>query len=120
MAFAAMTRGRAHAVLVLADPMTFAHRTRLARLAATQRLPAMYGLRDHVDAGGLMSYWADARELWRNAAWYIDRILKGATPADLPIQQPTRYELVINMKTAEALGITLPQSIVVRATEVIR
>ena len=119
-AFAAMTRERAGAVLVLADPMIFFHRTRLADLAAKRHLPAIYGLRGHVDAGGLMSYWADQADLYRRVGSYVDRILKGAKPGDLPIEQPTRFELVINLKTAKAIGLTIQQSLLARADEVIR
>ena len=118
-AFAAMTRERSGAVLVLADPMTFFHRTRLAALAAKHRLPAMYGLREHTEVGGLMSYWADSADLYRRAAYFVDKILKGAKPADLPVEQPTKFELVINLKTARALGLTIPQSLLLRADEVI-
>jgi putative ABC transport system substrate-binding protein len=119
-AFAAMTRARAGAVLILADPMLFFLRTRLVDLAAKRRLPAMYGLRQYVDAGGLMSYWAHQADLYRRVGSYVDRILKGAKPGDLPIEQPTRFELVINLKTAKALGLTLPQSLLLRADEIIQ
>jgi ABC-type uncharacterized transport system substrate-binding protein len=119
-AFAAMTRERAGAVLVLADPMTFFHRTRLAELAAKRRLPAMYGVKGYIDAGGLMSYWAHQGDLYRRVGCYVDRLLKGAKPADLPIEQPTKFELVINLKTAKALGLTIPQSLLSRADEVIQ
>jgi putative ABC transport system substrate-binding protein len=120
-AFAAMTRERAGAALVLADPMMFFHRTRLADLAAKRRLPVMYGgTRQFVDAGGLMSYWAHEADLYRRVASYVDRILKGAKPADLAIEQPTRFELVINLKAAKALGLTIPPSLLGRADEVIQ
>ena len=119
-AFAAMAKERAGAVLVLADTMTFFHRTRLADLAAKRRLPAMYGVRGHIDAGGLMSYWAHQGDLYRRVASYVDRILKGAKPADLPVEQPTRFELVINLKAAKALGLTIPPSLLGRADEVIQ
>jgi len=118
-AFAAMGREGSGAVLVLADPMAVFHRSRLADLAARHRLPAMYGPREHTEAGGLMSYWADSVDLYRRAASYVDRILKGAKPGDLPIEQPTKYELVINLKTARALGLTIPQSMLLRADRVI-
>ncbi|MFI5373835.1 MAG: ABC transporter substrate-binding protein [Candidatus Rokuibacteriota bacterium] len=118
-AFAAMTRDRAGAVLVLSDPMTFFYRRRLAELAAKRRLPAMYGVRGHVDAGGLMSYWAHQEELYQRVGSYVDRILKGAKPGDLPIEQPTKFELVINVKTAKALGLTIPPSLLQRADQVI-
>jgi putative ABC transport system substrate-binding protein len=118
-AFAAMSRDRADAVVVLADPMIFFYRTRVADLAAKRRLPAMYGVRGHVDAGGLMSYWANQVELYQRVASYVDRILKGARPADLPIEQPTEFELVINLRTAKALGLTIPPSLLARADKVI-
>ena len=118
-AFAAMSRDRADAVVVLADPMIFFYRTRVADLAAKRRLPAMYGVRGHVDAGGLMSYWANQTELYQRVASYVDRILKGAAPGDLPIEQPTKFELVINLKTAKALGLTIPPSLLQRADRVI-
>jgi len=119
-AFAAMTRERAGAVLVLADPMTFYHRARLADLAAKRRLPTMYGgSRGYVEAGGLMHYWADQADLYRRVGSYVDRILKGAKPGDLPIEQPTKFELVINLKTAKTLGLTIPPSLLQRADQVI-
>ena len=119
-AFAAMTRERAGAVLVLADPMTFYYRSRLADLAAKRRLPAMYsGSRGYVEAGGLMHYWANQADLYRRVGSYVDRILKGAKPGDLPIEQPTKYELVINLKTAKALRLTIPPSLLQRADQVI-
>ncbi len=119
-AFSAITRKRGGAVLVLADPMFFTHRTRLAELAAKHRLPAVYGLREHVEAGGLMSYWPNTVDSTRQATTYVDRILKGAKPGELPIEQPTRFELVINLKTAKALGLTIPPSVLVRADQVIQ
>jgi putative ABC transport system substrate-binding protein len=118
-AFRAMIRERAQAVLVLADPMTFAHRRRLADLAARHRLPLMGSLSEYAEAGGLMSYWADGTELFRRAASYVDKILKGARPGDLPIEQPTKYELVVNLKTAKALALTIPPSLLLRATTVL-
>jgi putative ABC transport system substrate-binding protein len=119
-AFATMTTKRAEGVLVLPDPLTVFHRTRLADLAAKRRLPAMYGTRAFVEAGGLMSYWAHEGDLYRRVGSYVDRILKGAKPGDLSIEQPTRFELVINLKTAKALGLTIPQSVLQRADEVIQ
>ena len=118
-AFAAITKEGAGAVLILADPMTFFHRLRLAELAAKRRLPTMYGVRGYVEAGGLMSYWAHQADLYRRVASFVDRILKGAKPSDLPIEQPTRFELVINLKTARALGLTIPASLLRRADDVI-
>jgi ABC-type uncharacterized transport system substrate-binding protein len=119
-AFAAMARERAGALLVMGDPVFDFHRTRLAELAAKSRLPAIYGLRTQTEAGGLMSYGVDLRDNSRRAATYVDKILKGAKPADLPVEQPTKFELVINAKTAKALGLTIPQSILVRADEIIQ
>jgi putative ABC transport system substrate-binding protein len=119
-AFEAMTRNRTGAVLVLADPLTAFHRSHLANLAAKRHLPGMYGPREYADAGGLMSYWAHYADLYRRVASYVDRILKGAKPGDLSIEQPTKFELVINLKTAKALGLTIPQSLLSRADEVIQ
>jgi len=115
-AFQAMNRKRAQGILLLADPMTFAHRSRLADLAAKHRLPLMAGPRGYTEAGGLMSYWADETELGRRSANYVDRILRGASPDSLPIEQPTKYDLVINLKTAKALGLAIPPSLLLRAT----
>jgi ABC-type uncharacterized transport system substrate-binding protein len=117
IAFAAIARKRAEAILVLADPIFRKEATRLAYLA---RVPAMYGLRENVAVGGLMSYGASFTELFRQAADYVDKILRGAKPAELPVEQPTKFELVINLKTAKALGITIPQSLLLRADEVIQ
>ena len=117
--FQMMNRERVQGVLVLADPMTFAHRHRLAGLAVKHRLPLMSGPRGYTEAGGLMSYWANEVELSRRVATYVDRILKGANPGDMPIEQPTKYDLVINFKTARALGLTIPQSFLQRADEVV-
>ena len=119
-AFVAMTRERAGALFVLSDPMFLLNRTRLAELAAKHRLPAIYGLREHVEAGGLMAYAPSLADLYRRAGTYVAKILKGAKPADLPVEQPTRFELVINLKTAKALGLTIPQSVLTRADQVIR
>ncbi len=119
-AFAAVTRERAGALLVAADGMFLLHRARIADLAAKTRLPAMYGLREYVDAGGLVVYGPSLRENFRRAATYVDKILKGAKPADLPVEQPTKFELVINLKTAKALGLTIPPSLLLRADELIK
>ena len=119
-AFAAITRAGADALIVIADPalMALLH-GRIAELAATSRLPAMYDWRMYVEAGGLMSYGPSLPGIYRYAATYVDKILKGAKPADLPAEQPTKFELVINLKTAKALGLTIPQSLLVRADQVI-
>ena len=95
------------------------NRKSIVEFAAAHDVPAMYGLREFVDDGGLMSYGPVAFDIWRRVAGYVDKILKGAKPADLPVQQPTKFELVVNLKTAKALGLTLPQSILARADEVI-
>ena len=119
-AFTAMVKERVRALLVLADGTFLLHKARLTELAAKSRLPAAYGYREHVDAGGLISYGPSLSDLWRRAAVYVDKILKGAKPADLPVEQPTKFELVINLKTARALGLTIPQSLLLRADEVIQ
>jgi putative tryptophan/tyrosine transport system substrate-binding protein len=110
----------AGALLQLDGAFLFTHRTRLADLAISSRLPAISGLKEYVEAGGLMSYGADLPDLYRRAAGYVDKILKGAKPADLPVEQPTKFEFVINLKTAKALGLTIPQSLLLRADEVIQ
>ena len=118
-AFAAMARERVGALLVVADSMFVFHRTRLADLAARSRLPAVYGWREHVEAGGLMSYGPSLRDLFRRAATYVDKILRGTKPAELPVEQPTKFEVVVNLKTAKALGLTIPPSLLQRADQVI-
>jgi putative ABC transport system substrate-binding protein len=118
-AFGAMVADRPGAVLILNDGMFLLHQKRIADLVAKSHLPTI-GSRDMVNTVGLMSYGASGPDLFRRAATYVDKILKGAKPADLPIQQPTKYELVINLKTAKALGITIPQSLLLRADEVIQ
>jgi putative ABC transport system substrate-binding protein len=118
-AFSDMTRARAGALTVLPSNMFNAERRRLVDLAAKNRLPAVYGPREFVDAGGLMSYGPNLADLYRRAATYVDKILKGAKPGDLPVEQPTKFELVINLKTAKALGLTIPQSLLGRADQVI-
>jgi len=118
-AFAAMAKERAGAVLVTADSLFNLHRARLADLTAKHRLPSMHGIREMVEAGGLMSYGPDTTYQSRHAATYVDKILKGAKPADLPVEQPTTFEVVINLKTAKTLGLTMPQSLLTRANHVI-
>ena len=118
-AFAAMARARAQAVLVLATPIFFGERQRLGELAIAHRLPTMFQIRDYAEAGGLMSYGADLADLYRRGAIYVDKILRGAKPADLPVEQPTKFELVFNLRTAKALGLTIPQSLLQRADRVI-
>src|SRR5262245_23257167 len=119
-AFAAIAKDRVEALLVVTDSMFISQRVRLADLAAKNRLPAIFGVREFVDAGGLISYGVSVPDLMRRAATFVDKILKGAEPADLPVEQPTRFELVINLKTAKALGLTIPQSILIRADEIIQ
>ena len=118
-AFAAMTKERAGAVIVLADPVFIAHRRQIAELASKTRLPAVYQLTDHAEAGGLIGYGPNIADLYRRATTYVDKILKGAKPGDLPVEQPARFELVINLKTAKALGLTIPSSLLQRADHVI-
>ncbi len=111
---------RGQAIVVIPDGMYFAERAKLQELTQAARLPVAYALRDHVLAGGLLSYGADLVANYRNAAKYVDKILKGAKPADLPVEQTTKFELVINLKTAKALGIAIPQAVLLRADEVIQ
>jgi putative tryptophan/tyrosine transport system substrate-binding protein len=113
-------RREAQAVLILGGPFIFDHRRQVTALSARYGLPTMYPLREYMDVGGLMAYAADSAILWRRTADYVDRILRGAKPGDLPIEQPTKFELVVNLKTAKALGIIIPESILLRADEVIR
>ncbi len=113
-------RQRSQASVVTGDAMYFAERAKLQELMQTTRLPVAYGLRDHVLAGGLLSYGYDTAANYRNAAKYVDKILKGARPADLPVEQATKFERVINLKTAKTLGLTIPQSLLLRADEVIQ
>ncbi len=118
-AFAAMAKERVGALLVLSDAMFNSHGTRLADLAATSRLPAAYGVRESVEAGGLMSYGPSFLDLFRRSATFVDKILKGAKPADLPVEQPTKFELVINLKAAKAIGLEVPPLLIARADELI-
>ena len=117
--FASMAKQKAQALVVISDRITFVHRKRIADLAAETKLPAIYQYAEQVEAGGLLSYGPNPRNLHRIVAGYIDKILKGAKPADLPVQQPTEFELAINKKTAKALGITFPPEILLRANTVI-
>jgi putative ABC transport system substrate-binding protein len=119
-AFARATKRGVGALVVLPDTLTPIHQSRLVDLAGKSRLPAMYGVSDFVDAGGLMSYGPDLVDLYRRAAGYVDKILKGAKPADLPVEQPTKFELIVNLKTAKALGLTIPQTLLLQADRVIQ
>ena len=119
-AFAAMSRQRAGGVLVMRDALFLAQRAQIVALAAKSRLPAVYGFREQAEAGGLMAYGASTPQLFRRAATYVDKILKGAKPADLPVEQPTKLELVINLKTAKTLGLTIPPSLLGQADQVIQ
>jgi putative tryptophan/tyrosine transport system substrate-binding protein len=118
-AFEEAMLGQVDALIAVEDYVTFIHRTQVVGFAVMSRLPSIYGLREFVEAGGLMSYGTDRRDLFRRSASYIDRILKGARPGDLPIEQPTKFELVINLRTAKALGLTIPPSLLARADQVI-
>jgi len=118
-AFAAAVKGRAGGLLVVQDAMFLASRMQIAELAAKNRLPAIYGIREHAEAGGLIAYAASRPEMFRRAAIFVDKILKGAKPAELPVEQPTTFELVVNLKTAKALGLTIPQSLLATADQVI-
>jgi len=119
-AFSAMARERPDALFVVADPLTTLNRRRILDFAAKGRLPAMYEFSSYVNDGGLMAYGPSFSEMSRRAAVYVDKVLKGARPADLPVEQPTRFELAVNLKTAKALGLTIPPSIMVRADQVIQ
>jgi putative ABC transport system substrate-binding protein len=119
-AFSVMQRERAQALIVEISPLFTSNRKRIAELAAQHHLPSMFESRNMVDSGGLISYGASFLEMHRRAAFYVDRILKGAKPADLPVEQPTKFEMIINLKTGRALGLTIPQSILVQADELIQ
>ena len=118
-AFRAIVEERANAVLVLSTPLFIAGAKRLAELSLAHKLPSLFGPKHHVEAGGLMSYSPDRADLWRRGALYVDKILRGIDPADLPVQQPTKFELAINLKTAKAIGLSIPPSLLTRADEVI-
>jgi len=119
-AFETARRENVHALLASPNPLLNTVRERIVELAGKNRLPAMYGGPEFVEAGGLMSYAPSYADLFRRAATYVDKILKGAKPADLPVEQPTKFDLVINLKTAKALGLTIPQSVLLQATQVIQ
>jgi putative ABC transport system substrate-binding protein len=118
-AFNAMSKEHVGGLIVVVDPLTLRHRENIVRLAAQTRLPAVYGFSEFARAGGLMAYGPSVPDQARRAAAYVDKILKGAKPADLPVEQPTKFELVINLRTAKALGLTIPQSVLARADEII-
>ena len=119
-AFGAAARGRAEALLVRRDPINRANETRIVSLAAQNKLPAIYPQRQFVDVGGLMSYGVNFADLYRRTAIYVDKILKGAKPADLPVEQPTKFELIINLKAAKQIGLTIPPNVLARADKVIK
>jgi ABC-type uncharacterized transport system substrate-binding protein len=119
-AFAEITKNRLDALLVIADPITNNNRPKVTDLAAMNRLPAMYAERRWAEDGGLMAYGANVVDSARRAATYVDKILKGAKPADLPVEQPTKFEFVINLKTAKQIGLTIPPQVLARADKVIR
>jgi putative ABC transport system substrate-binding protein len=112
-------KGRADALYVITDALVSNNRVRINTLALARRLPTMHGVREYVEAGGLMSYGADYSDLFRRAGDYVDKILRGAKPADIPVEQPTKFDLVVNLITAEALGLTVPPSLLARADRVI-
>jgi putative tryptophan/tyrosine transport system substrate-binding protein len=118
-AFAQLSAESVDGVVVLSNPTTIEHRRRIAELAQSARLPTAFLRRENVEAGGLLSYGGDLNNQFRQAAYYVDRILKGATPAELPVEQPTKFELVINLKTAKALGLTVPLIMQMTADDVI-
>jgi putative tryptophan/tyrosine transport system substrate-binding protein len=118
-AFATMIRGHIEALIVTGDLVFFSEKVRIVELAASHKLPAIYPWRESAAIGGLMSYGPDLNDLLRRAATYVDKILKGAKPADLPVEQPTKFQLVVNLKTAQALGLTIPTVILAGADEVI-
>jgi putative ABC transport system substrate-binding protein len=118
--FAALTKARAQGLIVLPSPDTLTHQTQIVELASKNRLPAIYPWREFTESGGLMAYSPNRTEMYRRSATFVDKILKGAKPADLPVEQPTKFELVINMKTAKTLGLTIPPSVLLRADHVIQ
>jgi len=118
-AFEELARSNVGAVFVIADSLFFSERARVASAALATRLPTVFGWRENVQAGGLMSYGVDLNENYRRAASYVDKVLKGAKPADLPVEQPTRYDLSLNLRTAKAIGLTVPSTVLVRANEIV-
>jgi putative ABC transport system substrate-binding protein len=112
--------GQAEALDTFSDPLTLTHAARIAEFARKSRLPSVFELRGFVDAGGLLAYGPDTTDMYRRAAGYVDKILKGARPAELPVEQPTKFDFVVNLKTAQALGLTIPQSVLLQATDVIQ
>ena len=119
-AFRAATKGRAEAILVLTSPAFLSQRTQTAELALKSRLPAIYPWPEYVEDGGLMTYGVSITDLYRRAATYVDKILKGAKPADLPVEQPKKFEFIINLKAAKQIGLTIPPNVLVRADQVIK
>jgi ABC-type uncharacterized transport system substrate-binding protein len=119
-AFQAANKGRASALITVRNPTLTRHQRRIAGLAIKNRLPSMFESTDYVEAGGLVSYAANYTAIFRRAAVYVDKILKGAKPADLPVEQPTKFELVINLKTAKQIGLTIPPNVLTRADRVIK
>jgi putative ABC transport system substrate-binding protein len=118
-AFSRIVDDHAQALIIFSDGLTLAHEKWLADLALAKKLPAMFGFREFTEMGGLVSYGSSVTGMWRRVAWYVDRILKGSSPGDLPIEQPTRFEFVVNLKTAKALGLEIPPNVLARADEVI-
>ena len=119
-AFRSASKGRADGVLVLQTPLLTSHRTQVVDLAVKNRLPAIYATAEWVEDGGFMSYAASGTDLFRRSATYVDKILKGAKPADLPVEQPKKFELIINLKAAKQIGLTIPPNVLVRADKVIK
>ena len=118
-AFSALRTGRAEAVTIATASLTFRNRSQVASLAQRNRLPSIYNLREYADAGGLLAYGPNYANGWRRAATYVDKIFKGTKPADLPVEQPTRFELIVNVKAAKALGLEVPPTLLARTDEVI-
>ena len=119
-AFQTAKQKQVGAIMTITSPRFFAERKRIVELAGKYRLPAIYFQKEFIDEGGLMFYWADFDDLYRRAATYVDKILKGTKPADLPVEQPTKFEFIINLKTAKQIGLTIPPNVLVRADKVIR